>query len=166
MILRYSTTPRGHPPSMPGQTPSVRSLGGEGLKGMLPWCSHVVVSPPSGAKPDGGAIAWQSVPNEQQRAGAGRSAPAQGSSSNGRGQNIICLPFARALPAFSNSPAASLGQGADVMVEGETLLVLLSLARRRTSAATAPRASLDVEAALQQQQQAADPQQQSRRFQA
>ena len=53
------------------------------------------------------------------------------------------------------------------MVEGETLLVLLSLPRGRTSAATAPRASLDVEAASQQQQQqAADPQQQSRSLKA
>ena len=52
------------------------------------------------------------------------------------------------------------------MVEGETLLVFLSLARGRALAATAPRASLDVEAALQQQQQAADPQQQSRSLKA
>ncbi len=51
------------------------------------------------------------------------------------------------------------------MVEGETLLVLLSLARGRTSAATAPLARLGVEAVLQQQQ-AADPQQQSRSLKA
>ena len=86
------------------------------------------------ARYSGAATNRQSVFNEQQRAGAGRSAPAQGSSSNGRGQNIICLPFARALPAFSNSPAASLGQGADVMVEGETLLVLLLCAPCQRSA--------------------------------
>ena len=101
---------------MPGQTPSVRSLGGEGLKVMLSWRAHFAVSPQAvteerlffvgrdtaGQRPIGKAFFY-----EQQRAGAGRSAPAQGSSSNGRGQDIICLPFARALPAFSNSPAAS-----------------------------------------------------------
>ena len=89
------------------------------------------------ARYSGAATNRQSVFNEQQRAGAGRSAPAQGSSSNGRGQNIICLPFVRALPAFSNSPAASLGQGANVMVEGETLLVL-RLPGRCQHSATVP----------------------------